>query len=224
MADPGPYSLNGLCAIRVTRLLADGTPDFDQAKGSFMLCEGVQRFVYDFATQAGKVTTDEDACGTIIVNRKREDQVLRVTWTLTLLKSDYRFDDVTGAAEVLLDGGDIAGSIVNAAAGCVRTTKPRFCMELWSERIECSDLGDPPYRLNVMGSCKVNPKGHTKEDATAAITYEGVGEVNVNFGDGPWGTYPTLVGETNWVWADFDTDSIPTCPDPLDYIATPVAS
>ena len=224
MAIEGPFALNGLCALRVARNVADGTPDYGNPKGALMLCGGIQRFVYDFDTQAGKATLDEDACGTIVVNRRRDDQVLRVNWTLTLLRSVLEFDDVVGAAQLVTSGGNVIGSIVNAASGCAPQVQPSFSMELWSEQVDCSDLADPPYRLNLMGKCKLTPKGHTKEDATATVTYQGFGYTNKNFGDGPFGQYPSLVNETDWCWGDFFTDSIPDCPDPLDYIALPANS
>jgi hypothetical protein len=220
----GPIALNGCCAVRVTRNLTDGTPDAGNAKGSVMLCGGIQRFVYDFDTQAGKATLDEDACGTIIVNRRRDDQTLRATFTLTLLRSSWRFDDVVGAKKLLVSGGSIMGAATEAASGCKRISKPKFTMEVWSERVDCNDLATPPYRIDLFGNCRITPKGHTKEDATAGVTYEGFCDVNRNFQDGPFGDYPTLIGEQDWVHAEFDTDAIPDCPDPEDYIPTPAAS
>lgn len=215
-------SIIGACAIRVSRLDADGTPDFDNPTGAFALCGGITKFEHDFDTEKGKEIFEEDACGNACVIRKRPDRTKRATFKLTLCKPDYRFDEILGVAVALTSAGDVVGKAVQAAQGCGGVTFGNgVALELWSEGWDCDSAADPAYVRAVLPQCFFTPNGYTRENGVSLPVYEGFSQVNDNFGDGPFGDLDELVGVPNWVYAELDDDALPTCPDPLDYIPVP---
>lgn len=220
-----PSSEIGVVAVRVSRLDADGTPDFNNAIGAFMLCGGLSSFEYDFDNDEGEDVFVKDAGGLACVNFKRQDIMKRVTFTLTLCRSDVRLEEILlGAnAEILTELGDPAGIVYKAASACgTPIVNNGVAIELWSERIDCNAPdADFPYARYVMPRAYLTPAAGTLDESVREHQYVGYGVVNNNFDDGPFGDLDQLVGVTNWpIGKVFDT-AVPTCPVPIGYIPTP---
>lgn len=220
----GPSSIIGANAVRISRLDADGTPDFDNPIGAFALCGGISTFEHDYEIEEGADIFTEDAGGNACVIRKRQDRVKRVTFTLTMCKSDYRLDEILGVATSVIEtpGLNVVGRVVHAAQGCGTVDAGNgVAIELWSEQWDCDVAAAAPYMRSVIPRAYLRPAGYTRENGVALPQYVGFGISNNNFGDGPFGDLDLLTGETGWVYAELDDDALPTCPDPIGYIPTP---
>ena len=221
----GPSSFIGVEAIRVSRLDPDGTPDFNNPTGAFMMCGGVSSFQYDWETNTGQDLYVEDARGEPCVIRKKEDKLKRLTFTLTLCRDDYRLSEILGDGDVdtIVDGSTVVGRAFNIAASCgTSTRKTGVAIELWSEQFDCDEpLADAPYVRTVLARAYLTPAGHTRENGVAAPVYSGYAVPNSNFGDGPFGDLDLLSGVTGWAMVDIDNDVVPNCATPLGYINIP---
>ena len=221
----GTGSIIGVNAIRAARLDADGTPDFNNPVGGFMLCGGVSTFAHDFDVQEGVEMYVEDAAGNPCVNRKKPSKIKRVTFTLTVCRDDYRLTELLCGPQVttVVDGSNIVGRAYNVVAGCGEAADFNgVSLELWSEQWDCDDaLADAPYMRTILPKCQIVPGGYTRENGVSLPVYNGVSQPNDNFGDGPFGDLDVLSGVSGWAMIDLDNDVVPSCPSPLGYINIP---
>lgn len=218
-----PSSIIGACAVRVSRLQADGTPSYSNAQGAFALCGGISKFEHDFEVEKGKDLFEEDACGAACVIRKKPDRTKYATFKLTMCKSDYRLDEILGVAQVLFTGPTINGRAFLAAQGCGSATFGNgVAIELWSEQWDCDvALSGAPYMRSILPRCYLTPAGYTRENGVSLPVYNGFAQVNNNFDDGPFGDLDQLHGVSNWVYAETDDTALPVCAVPPVYIPTP---
>lgn len=221
-------SIIGACAVRISRLTSDGTPDYDNANGSVLLVGGISSFEHDFDIEEGDDLVEKDACGNLVVVRKYPDRVKRATFTLTLAKKDYRIDEILGVAQLVEDAGDPVGMAVQAAAGCEPGSQGNgVVIELWSEQFDCADfVADAPYQRAVLPRAFLVPAGFSRESGVALPVFNGFAQPNGNFDDGPWGDLDVMAasGIDNWVYAELDDDDVAggvSMPDPFDYLPLP---
>lgn len=217
-----PASLLSVLAVRVARLDADGTPDFDNPEGGFMLCGGISTFQFDFEKETGADIFEKDASGAACVIRKRQDLVKRVTFTLTLCKDDYRLSEILGVSTVVTDGDEIVGRVYHTGAGCTNPDVNSGCtIELWHERWDCDVPADTPYMRTILPRAFLTPTGWTFQDGVSLPVYEGYSVPNNNFGDGPFGDLDILSSEEGWPMIHLNNDVVPDCPSPIGYINVP---
>lgn len=210
----------GVCALRISRLRANGTPDYQNTKGGFVLCGGISTFAHDFEIEKGPDIYREDACGNACIVRKYPDRVKRATFTLTLCKDDYRIAEILGTADAISSGGTVVGKAVMAAAGCAAPANPNgVAIELWSELWDCDAQAAVPYMRSVLGRAYLTPKGYTKQAGESLPVYEGYATSNPNFGHGPFSDLNLLVGMKPWLMVELNDTALPTCASPIDYVA-----
>lgn len=219
-------SIIGVLAVRASRLDTDGTPDFGNSAGAFVLCGGVSTFEHGFETEAGSSIFQRDAAGNPCVNRKRVDDVKYTTFTLTLCRKDPRFDELVleDQATLLTDLSDYpVGSGVRASASCGSvSTRNGVLIELWSDLQDCDLPASPnPYSRAVLPRAYLTPQGFTREDGVSLPVYSGFATANANIGNGPFDDFDLTEDVDDLIYFDFGDDELPDCPSPLDYVALP---
>jgi hypothetical protein len=219
----GPASIIGVQALRVGRLTADGTPDFNNPVGGFMLRGGVSPFEHDFEVEEGADIFEEDAAGNACVVRKKFDRVKRATFTLTVCRKDYRLDEILAGADAVTLGGTTVGQAVLTSAGCGTGVQPKgVSLELWSEQWDCDvPLVNQPYQRVILPRCFLTPSGFTRENGVSMPQYTGFSIANNAWGDGPWGDADVMVGHTGWCYAEIDDVAVPAAPTPIGYVGIP---
>ena len=221
-------SIVGVNAVRVSRLLADGTPDYSNPVGAFLVCGGVSTFEHDFETEEGSSIFERDAAGNACANRKRTDDIKYTTFTLTMCRDDPRLTEIllAGDAALLTDLGNYpTGRGIRPASGCgTATTKVGVLIELWSELLDCDAPAEPyPYLRAVLPRAYLTPAGYTREDGLSLPVYNGYAEVNPNVDNGPFDDFDLSEDLSEFCYFDFGDDALPTCTAPLDYVALPAA-
>jgi len=219
-------SIIGVNAVRVGRLRTDGTPDYFNATGGFVVCGGVSTFEHDFETEEGSSIFRRDAAGNPCVNRKRPDDVKWTTFTLTLCRDDARLTEILlgGQADLLTDtGGNSTGRGIRPAAGCgTGEQRGAVCLELWSELQDCDQPAEPyPYQRVVLPRCFLSPAGYTREDDVSLPVYSGYSQSNPNIGNGPFNDFFLTEDVGDYCYFDFGDDALPICPAPVGYVPLP---
>lgn len=223
----GPFQGIGANMVRISRGLADGTPDYGNPS-AVLLCAGVSSLEWDHEVQTGEDIYEADGAGNACVVRKKDDVVKFTTFTLTLCTQDHRIDDVLGVATPVLSAGAPVGRVVEVGSGCgVAVTRPVAIIELWSDRWQCSayDLDDP-YLRTVLPMAKLTPAGSTFENGVQKPVYRGFSTANPNFDDGPFGDLDVVTSITaGWSFGQFDDTDMPDCPytdlADFDYVTIP---
>lgn len=211
----------GACAVRISRLKADGTPDYGNAKGALCIVGGVNKFKHDFAVEKGKEIYDTDACGNPVVILKLDDKTKWATFDLTLAKEDDRLPELTGLGQVLGNPANPSGHTIDAAAGCSPTSQARVCIELWRQRINCASAMTPPFKRVVLPSCVLSPQGFDSQDAVALPVYSGIAQVNNSLSNGPFSDLEEIHYAKNWIYAEVVDDAYCSQPSPFDYTPIP---
>lgn len=213
----------GAAAWRISRELADGTPDYLNPKGAFAVCGGITKFTHDFEIEKGVEIFLRDSVGTGCVNIVRDSQEKWVNGEVTLCKDDYRIWEILGLAHLFT--GNV-GRGHTMAAGCLPPARARVALELWVEQYDCTDLViGAPYKRHTFTKAVFEPQGYDVSENPSLPVFKFRAFNNANFTDGPFGDLDILVTDS-FVGAMTITDdtAIPVCPTPLDYIALPASA
>lgn len=219
----GPSSIIGANAVRIARLAADGSPDFNNPLGGFLLCGGISSFEHDFETEDGADMFTEDAAGNACVVRKKPDRTKRATFTLTMCRTDYRLNEITGVSKSVTLGQVVVGHAVKTSSGCGGTTLGNgVSIELWSEQWDCDvPMVNQPYMRSILPRCWLTPAGFTRENDVAMPVFNGFSVSNNNWGDGPFGDADVMTGVTGWCYAEIDDVALPVCAATIGYVNIP---
>lgn len=222
-------SVIGARAVRISRLDEDGTPDYGNAVGAFLVRGGISTFEHGFEVEEGSNIFDRDAAGNACVIRKREDTVKWTTFTLTLCRDDPRLTEIIlhGGATLLTDEGDYPmGRGIIAGAGCGEAAASNgVCIELWSDLWDCNaPKADWPYSRAVLPRAYLTPQGYTREDGTSLPIYQGFAQANPQIGNGPFDDFDVVGDLSDLIYFDFYDDTLPAPVVPLDYIEIPALS
>lgn len=213
----------GACAWRISRLADDGTPEYNDATGAFVVCGGITAVKHDFEIEAGQKIFVKDSCGAACINVVRDDIEKWVNFEVTLCKDDYRIWEILGLADALTSAGEVVGRGHTMAAGCEVVSRARVALEFWSEQYDCDELvADFPYKRYVFTNAVLTPKGFDHNSDPSLPIFAGKAFNNANFTDGPFGDLDILVANSfAGAFAVVDDTDIPTCPVPLNYVPIP---
>lgn len=208
----------GVKAIRFSRLLSTGEPDWDNPRGGFLMCGGTSSMAVDAEIEAGADIFIKDASGAPCIVRKRPDLVKRFTFTLTLCKDAYEISEILGIASAIESGGEIIGRAYSTARGC---TDPELGVnavgiELWGEKWDCDTFAG--YFKRILPNARLVPAGQTLQDGETLPVYNGYTQPNDYWFDGPFGDDSDLASTTGWALVDIDEDTVPTCENGIGYV------
>jgi hypothetical protein len=210
----GDVQQMSICAVRGSRLVANGTPDYGNASGSFC-AEGVGTLTYSFDVVTGTDVAELDGCGQLAVVRKYPDRLRRVNITaLEFLTQNPRIPELFTESTGITAFGDVIGYITSADMNCTgAAAKNGIVLEAWSEQFQCADFHpDWPYVRTVFPKVFLRLSGKTLSNGAIRLRMEGFGQPNSNIGDGPAQDFPSdLASATNWVHAEFNDDDLPDC-------------
>lgn len=178
-----------LCALRVARLAADGTPD--PGTDNLYVTDAMISLAADPEVEDGEEITEKNGCGKIMVDYKSPDVYRRLNITLGLAVPDPELIAlITGNGSLLTSGGETVGY------GYPRLYEAfpenGVSVEGWSKAILDGALAaERPYWRWVLPRVRNWRLGErTLEDGSTETTLEGHGIENPNWGDGPvydWG-------------------------------------
>jgi len=221
-------SVVGINAFRVSRLTTDGTPDFGNDVGAFLVCGGITTLEHGFETETGSSIFQRDGAGNICVNRRRRDDVKFTTFTITLCRNDSGLTEILleDGARLLTDENDYPKGVgILGTRGCGEAqTGNGVMIEAWSELVDCSAAADPyPYVRSVFPRAFLVPQGYRKEDGVSLPVYQGFAEVNPNIGNGPFDDFDVQEALDDLIYFDLGATELPSCDAVVDYVPLPAS-
>lgn len=211
----------GVCAVRLSRVTSDGTPDFGNAHGSLTICGGIMKLSDDWEVEDGVEQFVRDSCGNVVVNRRKPDTTKYATWELTMTKDDPRVAELMELGTIVGSLDDPSGVAWTAGRGCSPVQPNGFIMEAWQERIDCDDAADFPFYRIIYGRAYARPGARDRDENPQETVYQGISVVNDNFGDGPFGDLDDLTSVTDWPMAEMFDVGVPECDALFTYHAIP---
>lgn len=186
------YQTVDICAIRFSRLEANGVPD--PGANNLLVSTDLVQIAYTFETEAGQRTTQRNGCGGICFTRETPDKVLGSNLTIDVCATDPEMVEIIGAGDLLVDTGE---SIGWAAKGTESPQGPGVGVETWSlawdgdEQMIHPLTGQAAYLRRVWPRLRFAPSGNpTQAEGLAIQQFVGKGVANTNFYDGPANDIP----------------------------------
>lgn len=222
----GEVQLYSICALRVSRLDATGSPDYGNPNGSWC-AKDAGSLAYSYEKLTGADIAEVNGCGNLAAVRKYEDKIKRANLTIEFVSSDYRLLEIMAEQAIIADGDDVIGTLVQAKLGCgVVSARHGVIIEAWAEQYQCADIHPTaPYRRFVFPKAFMTPSGGTLQTGLNKVRFEGFSQANNSFADGPFNDLDPLNPTDNpsisgWIEAELDDTELPEC-GTGEYLAIP---
>lgn len=217
----------GASAIRVSRLLADGSPDVGTTLTSAYNMRPI-RVNRDPQTTTGERFEQQDGSGSVCAVKQNRDVVTGETLTLELCQFDMETIEIMSGAALILD--PLAPTVVIGLKAPDPDVDPAATeMNAWSEARLSDGAAAIPFLHWVWPSVKWSVAATSLEAGFLAVTLNGSAESNSNIGNGAFNDFPETLDA---FWNVFMASDVP---DPLvapydtyslsgGYLDTPVDS
>lgn len=175
-----------ICALRATRLDADGTPA--AGPNNSYVTNRITELALGTEVRTGDEQELLDGCGCPILEYQEDDSFKRWTFGLSLGSLEFGLFEMLLGTPLILDDSDIPvpiGLQFNTPASC-GAVRPKVALEVWSKAIAYDDQDpDKPWFHWVFPAAKFNPAPDslTLGAAAAPMVLNGRGVQNARFGD-----------------------------------------
>lgn len=174
-------------ALRVSRLNAAGaTP---AGASNMYVTNSLVKVTFTPEYEAGDEITKKDGQGRTCLSIKQSDTLKRVTInSLEVCEQDPELTELLAGGALLTDAGDTVGWAFPEVG--TDPTPNGVGLEVWTRRYTDNAL-DPtfPYARWVFPRVKLRPTARTIGAEAMAADFEGFGEENAGFGNGPNNDY-----------------------------------
>lgn len=227
MAASGCKTPLGICAVRISRLNADGSVVAlaGASTGAVSVRGNIAQLDWKGVYVTGDDIAELDGCGNLAVVRKYQDKLKRFDVTLNFLVQSHELREISYDATLLSDGGNVDGhaDLIATACGTGVAQKHGVCVEAWAENWKCNQP-DPvyPYQRIVFSRCFFNPSDGTLKRGANPFIITGYTQANDNILNGPFNDFPaSLSSLTSWTRAAFEDTALPTASVDCGYATTP---
>lgn len=175
------------CAIVVTRLEADGSPD--AGANNRYISDALTQLVTTPVLSEGDEFEVKNACGAVCVNFKDCDKLKRLDLTLGLCYPDPELLEILAGGTVLTSGAAVGYAYPEiGAASCPNGVS----VELWVKRVDSAGALDAtfPYERYVIPRAYFFHGGRTFENGPITVELTGYAIENDEWLDGPQNDWP----------------------------------
>lgn len=178
------------CAVRATRLNADGSVDYDTADNVYVVRDLIQ---LTFNSNVSEGTDREmlGGCGCRIAQKTDDDDFLRYDLELQAGRLELGFMEMLTGGTVV-EGTDGPVGYMNGAKRACGTPQNRVAFEAWSKRWTEDNEWDPihPWWHWVYPATRWVPGNNTLQADFGPIVLNGKTNANTAWGEGPYGEQP----------------------------------
>lgn len=215
-----------ICALRLTRLESDGTPDYDSITGAVALVSGISSLTWTAQYVAVPAVQEVDGCGGLSINLPAEQLLAGYQVKLDVLVESDELHEIGYGATLLDDGGsETVGYAVMLDSACgVPSLKNGVLVEGWAKNLLCDEVdSDFPYRRVVFSKVKFTPGDGGRQRGPNHLVLTGSSFVNSSLGDGPFHDFPSDM-PAGFAKAEFSDTALPDADADCGYTTTPALS
>lgn len=178
------YSAVNLCAMRITKLLATGQPDY--GADGFVTHIPVSLGVSPQVTE-GQLLEQLDGCGNICASLQQPDRLSNINLALNLCKRDYDLLGMISSGTVYETAGSATGFALPDPESSILPT----LVETW-QVAQSGSAATGQYIHSVYPFVTWSMGDSTKENGVEVTTWNGkVSPNDIGFdADGPYGDWP----------------------------------
>lgn len=172
-------------ALRVARLAADGTTP--AGASNLYVTETVVRLNFTPEYEEGDEVTKKDGQGRTCLAVKQPDTFKRVTVnSLEICAWDPELVELLSGGAIITDGAATPATIGYAAPAAGTDPTPNgVSVELWTRRYVNNSPAALPFARWVFPRLKLKPTDRSLGPDAQEVAFEGIGEENPNWGNGP---------------------------------------
>lgn len=208
-----------ICAVRATRLDADGTPA--AAPNNVYIVQDVIQLQFNPNITQGQTRTMAGGCGCDIATKDEDDTFVRFDLELQAGRIEPGLLEMLLGTAVIADSTDLIGAHFPTKLACGEAPT-RVALEAWSKRWLPTDEQDPVYPwIHWLWTATAWTLGqNTLQGDFGPIVLTGKSRANSSWGTGPYGDQPEAATGHGMFW--FDAGDLPaaTC----DYSDVSVAT
>ncbi len=196
------------CAIRVTRLAANGAPLVGAE--NMYVSNALVTLGWTSVYTDGEEIEDRNACGDVVVNYRGRDSFKRGDVEITLATPDPFLSELLSGGDVL----DVVGLPAGFAAPPIGpVTGNGIGIELWAIRVDNgTEDADFPYAHWLYPRIKNLRVGdHEHGNASIQPPFSGQAYENPNWGDGPVASSWPATSDRVYQWIPAATIPTPSC-------------
>lgn len=214
MSTTQPYSYQSIqvCAIRVVRLDATGTPVTGATTDGYIAKAPVMvKLSPDY--QAGSELQIETGCGQLGAYYKAPDQLKKYNISFELTDLDSELIEILTDNPIVSSGGATVGHTAKRVAACSSASRNGVGLEFWSKKWNaCAPPTGDPYWHWVMPWAFLQTGEYSMQNNFLTVPIEGYLQENPNWGVGPWTDFqwPAGAGDLEACWGVVSCDDIPT--------------
>lgn len=227
MAGSGCKTPIGICAVRFSRLNADGSVAGGNTVGAISLNGKIGTVKWTGQYAVVPEIADLDGCGNLAVVRPPRNLLKRYDVEVDLLVGSHEIHELVTDATLLTSGPSTIGhaDLIRTACG-TPAAKHGVCVEAWAQNYLCNQV-DPtfPYARVVFSRVFFDPSDGVLQNGTNHLILKGFSQANDLIGDGPFNDFPsTLTSLSSWTKAQFEDTALPAASVDCGYVTTPSQS
>jgi hypothetical protein len=192
MTQAGCFQSFQVCAVRVTRLDATGTPLTGVGETNGYIAKAPIEAKMSPDNQAGVELTAENGCGTLCGYYKQPDQLKKYNVSLSLCDLDLELIELLTDNPIVTVGGETVGQTSKRVGACSNNIRNGVALELWSKKWNsCAPpTGDELYWHWYWPRAYLQTGDQEMKNDFMVIPIEGYLQENPNFGHGGWTEAP----------------------------------
>lgn len=192
---PTSYQSIQVCAMRVTRLTASGTPMTGAGTTNGYIAKAPVMVTLTPDNQTGPELTLENGCGTLAGYYQAPDMLKKYSIKFELTDLDAELLEILTDEPLVSVGGETVGKTSKRIAACGAGTRNGVAVEFWSKKWNSCSVpsGDELYWHWFMPWAFLQTGEVSLENDFSTIPVEGYLQESPNFNRGGW---------TNGQWPD----------------------
>lgn len=220
MSQYGKFLPIECCAIRVTRLAADGTTP--AGASGFAVTELIGKLTIKPVFEAGNEFNPKTACGALAIVYKDRDVLKRNDLDLELMTNDPEFTEIITGAALVTDG---TGKSIGRQSVPTGSAPPGngSCIEAWAKNIPAyggRQDGTWPWVRFVVPQAYMQDGDKNLDGSPFNNVFSGFCVENPGIGNGPQNDFPASISPLLRSWTSFLDATIPST-STVGYQATP---
>lgn len=191
------------CALRVTRLDANGVPT--PGADNMYVSDALTSLAFAWEVEEGTSIREKNACDAVVVDYQGPDELVRGNMTITLLTPDPELSEILSGGSVLT----AAAAVGYAAPPIGIMSASPVSIEVWAKRIRDGKLDTThPYAWWAYPWVQdLRPGDHEHTNANLGASFMGKAFENENWFDGPLNDWPAA---SDRVYQWLPTTTLPT--------------
>lgn len=214
-----------ICALRLSRLNANGSVPGGHTAGAVSLVSGIGSLKWTAQYFTTPDIAEPDGCGNLAVIVPPENLLKRYDVELDFLIQSDELHEIGYGASLVVSGATVIGHAVSLDVACgTPAVRNGVVVEGWAKNWICDEADATyPYRRVAFSKVKFSPADESRQRGPNHLVLKGSTFENSTVGNGPFNDFPSGL-PSSWSKAEFNDTALPTASTNCGYVTLPSQS